>query len=223
MCCVEVKGQRALQASCVFPAAEGLVVKTNSPLVREARKMIVELLLSDHEMNCPTCARNLNCELQALANQLGIRDIPYVGVKSKQVIDESGPSLRRDSSKCILCRRCVAMCQDIQKVGILFPSKRGFDTTVAPAFDMDLADVACVNCGQCACVCPVGAITEKDDTQKVWDAIADPDKFVVVQTAPAVRAAIGEEFGLEPGHAVTGKMVAGLRALGYDQIGRAHV
>jgi len=218
VCCVEVKGQRALQASCVFPVAEGLVVKTNSPLVREARKTIVELLLSDHEMNCPTCGRNLNCELQALANNLGIRDIPYVGEKSKVVIDESSPSLRRDSSKCILCRRCVTVCQEIQKVGTLFPAKRGFATTVAPAFDSDIADVACVNCGQCACVCPVGAIVEKDDTQAVWDALGDPEKFVVVQTAPAVRAAIGEEFGLEPGHAITGKMAAGLRALGFDRV-----
>ena len=218
VCCVEVKGQRTLLASCVFPAAEGLVVQTNSPLVREARKMIVELLLSDHEMNCPTCARNLNCELQALANQLGIREIPFAGAKSAAVIDDSSLSLRRDSSKCILCRRCVAVCQEIQKVGILFPNKRGFATTVTPAFDSNLADVACVNCGQCASVCPVGAIVERDDTQKVWDALADPKKFVVVQTAPAVRAAIGEEFGLEAGHAVTGKMVAGLRSLGFDRV-----
>jgi iron-only hydrogenase group A len=218
VCCVEVKGQRTLLASCVFPAAEGLVVQTNSPIVRESRKMIVELLLSDHEMNCPTCARNLNCELQALANQLGIRDVPFAGAKSAAVIDDSSLSLRRDSSKCILCRRCVAVCQEIQKVGILFPNKRGFATTVTPAFDSNLADVACVNCGQCASVCPVGAIVERDDTQKVWDALADPKKFVVVQTAPAVRAAIGEEFGLEAGHAVTGKMVAGLRSLGFDRV-----
>ncbi len=218
VCCVEVKGQRTLVASCVFPVSEGLVVQTNSPLARETRKMVVELLLSDHEMNCPTCARNLHCELQALANQLGIRDIPYQGAKSAAIVDESSPSLRRDSSKCILCRRCVAVCQEIQKVGILFPSKRGFATTVGPAFDSPLAEVACVNCGQCAAVCPVGAIVERDDTQKVWDALADPDKFVVVQTAPAVRAAIGEEFGLEPGHAITGKMVAGLRALGFDRV-----
>jgi NADP-reducing hydrogenase subunit HndD len=218
VCCVEVKGQRNLLASCAFPAAEGLIVQTNSPLAREARKLTVELLLSNHEMNCPTCARNLNCELQALANQLGIRDIPYQGVKSHTIIDESSPSLRRDSSKCILCRRCVSVCQDVQKVGILFPSKRGFATTVGPAFDSGLAEVACVNCGQCAAACPVGAIVEKDDTQKVWDALANPDKFVVVQTAPAVRAAIGEEFGLEPGHAVTGKMVAGLRTLGFDRV-----
>jgi NADP-reducing hydrogenase subunit HndD len=218
VCCVEVKGQRNLAASCVLPVTEGLVVLTNSPIAREARKLTVELLLSDHEMNCPTCGRNLNCELQALANQLGIRDIPYQGAKSPTVIDESSPSLRRDSSKCILCRRCVAVCQEVQKVGILFPSKRGFATTVGPAFDSGLAEVACTNCGQCAAVCPVGAITEKDDTQQVWDALADPNKFVVVQTAPAVRAALGEEFGLEPGHAVTGKMVAGLRTLGFDRV-----
>lgn len=218
MCVVEVQGQRALQASCVFPVAEGLVVKTNSPLVREARKMILELLLSDHRMECPTCPRNLNCELQALAKQYGIEEITYEGEKAPVIVDESSPSLIRDSSKCILCRRCVAVCQEIQQVGVLFPSNRGFNTTVAPPFDEMLTDVSCTYCGQCALVCPVAAIVERDDTKKVWAAIEDPDKFVVVQTAPAIRAAIGEEFDLEPGHAVTEKMVTALRRVGFDRV-----
>ncbi|MEW6200532.1 MAG: NADH-dependent [FeFe] hydrogenase, group A6 [bacterium] len=218
MCLVEIQGQRALQASCVFPVAEGLVVKTNSAIVREARRAILELLLSDHRMECPTCARNLSCELQALAEQYGIREISYKGDMSPVIVDRSSPSLVRDSGKCILCRRCVAVCQEIQKVGVLFPSLRGFNTTIAPAFSDELSEVACVYCGQCSLACPVGAIVEKDDIQRVWDALTDPNKFVVVQTAPAIRAAIGEEFGLEPGHAVTGKMTAALRRLGFDKV-----
>ncbi len=218
VCVVEVMGQRTLQASCVFPVAQGMVVKTNSPLARAGRKMVVELLLSDHRMECPTCSRNLNCELQKLSQDLGIRDIPYSGEKAKVVIDESSPALMRDSSKCVLCRRCVSVCQQIQKVGVLFPSNRGFKTTIGTAFDSPIADVECVNCGQCAAVCPVSAIVERDDVHKVWAAIEDPEKYVVVQTAPAIRAAIGEEFGQEPGTAVTGKMVAALRRLGFDKV-----
>ncbi len=218
MCLVDVKGSRTLQASCVLPAAEGMVVKTNTPLVRETRKMILELLLSDHRMECPTCPRSTNCELQQLAKDLGIGEIRYEGEKAPTYVDCSSPSLVRDSSKCILCRRCVAMCQEVQKVGCLFPTNRGFDTLVGPAFNEPLAEVACVNCGQCATVCPVGAIVEKDDTQAVWDALGDPEKFVIVQTAPAIRAAIGEEFGQAPGTCVTGKMAAGLRRLGFDRV-----
>jgi iron-only hydrogenase group A len=218
MCIVEIKGQRALQASCVFPVAEGLVVKTNSPLVREARRMILELLLSDHRMECPTCIRNLNCELQSLAYKMGIKEVRYEGEKSKVVIDDSSPSLVRDSSKCILCRRCVAVCQEVQKVGVLFPSLRGFATTVAPAFDEKLMNYACVFCGQCSVVCPTGAIVERDDTDKVFAALDDPTKHVVIQEAPATRAQLGEEFGMPPGSLVTGKMIAALRRLGFDKV-----
>ncbi len=218
ICVVEVKGARTLQAACVLPATEGMVVKTNTQLVRETRKMILELLLSDHRMECPTCPRSTNCELQALSKDLGIGDVKYKGASAPVYTDSSSLSLTRDSSKCILCRRCVSVCQEIQKVGCLFPNNRGFETVVGPAFNEMIGEVTCVNCGQCAAVCPVAAIVEKDDTQPVWDAIADPDKFVVVQTAPAIRAAIGEEFGLEPGHAITGKMAAALRRLGFDRV-----
>ncbi len=218
VCMVEIQGARALQAACVMPAGENMIVKTNSSRVREARKLVLELILSDHRMECPTCGRSTNCELQELTRQYGLADIPFEGKKSPVKIDASSPSLMRDSSKCILCLRCVAACQNIQQVGALFPSKRGFDTMITTAFDAPLADVSCVNCGQCASVCPVGAIVEKDEISKVWDAINDPNKYVVVQTAPAIRAAIGEEFGLEPGHAVTGKMTAALRRLGFDKV-----
>ena len=218
MCVVEVQGARTLQASCVLPAAEGMVVRTHSPRVREARKTILQLMLSDHRMECPTCTRNMNCELQRLAKEYGIVDIPFEGEKSPLRIDDSSPALVRDTSKCILCLRCVSVCHEVQTVGALYPSQRGFATMVTPAFDMPLGEAACVNCGQCALVCPVGAIVERDDTEKVWHALADPDKFVVVQTAPAIRAAIGEEFGQAPGRAVTGKMAAALRRLGFDRV-----
>jgi iron-only hydrogenase group A len=218
MCVVEIKGARTLQASCVLPAAEGMVVHTHSPRVREARKTILQLMLSDHRMECPTCTRNMNCELQRLAKEFGIVDIPFEGAKSPLRIDDSSPALVRDTSKCILCLRCVTVCHEIQTVGALYPAHRGFATMVTPAFDLPLGEAACVNCGQCATVCPVGAIVEKDDTEKVWHALADPNKYVVVQTAPAIRAAIGEEFGQAPGVAVTGKMVAALRRLGFDKV-----
>lgn len=218
MCVVELQGARTLQASCVLPAAEGMVVRTHSPRVREARKMILQLILSDHRMECPTCTRNMNCDLQRLAREYGIVDIPFEGERSPLRIDDSSPSLIRDTSKCILCLRCVTVCHEVQTVGALYPAHRGFATMVTPAFDLPLGEAACVNCGQCAMVCPVGAIVERDDTEKVWHALADPDKYVVVQTAPAIRAAIAEEFGQEPGTAVTGKMVAALRRLGFDKV-----
>lgn len=216
MCLVEVKGARALQAACVYPVAEGIEVRTNTPAVRSARKAVLELMLSNHDRKCLTCPRNRNCELQALCDELGIDDVPYEGQRSEAEIDDISPSIVRDNNKCILCRRCVNMCKNIQTVGVIDTMERGFSTKVACAFEASLGEVDCVNCGQCISVCPVGALYEKDSTKAVWDAIAS-DKHVVVQTAPAVRAAIGEEFGIV-GECTTGKMVAALRRLGFDKV-----
>ena len=218
VCLIEIDGNRSLQASCVFPAAERLVVHTNSEKVQQARKFTVELLLSAHPQECLTCARNLKCELQRLAEEMGIREVRFPGAKPEPRIDESTPSIYRDSSKCILCRRCVTVCQEIQQVGALSPQERGFDSYIGPAFGEDLGEVACALCGQCINVCPVGALTEKDYTQEVWKAIHHPEKVVVVQDAPAVRAALGEEFGFPTGTLVTGKMLEALRRLGFDVI-----
>ncbi len=218
MCLVEVKGGRALQAACVYPVSEGMEVYTNNARIRNARKVNLELILSNHDRSCLTCVRNQNCELQSLAEELGIRDITYDGVQIERPIDTSSPSIVRDPNKCILCRRCVATCQNIQKIGVIGATNRGFNTIIEPVFDMKLADVPCINCGQCIMACPVGALKEKDSTQKVWDAIADPEKHVVVQPAPAVRVALGEEFGMPMGTVVTGKLAAALRKMGFDAI-----
>jgi NADH-quinone oxidoreductase subunit G/NADP-reducing hydrogenase subunit HndD len=218
VCLVEIEGNRNLQAACVFPASEGLVVHTNSERVRLARKFSVEMLLSNHPMECLTCARNLNCELQKIAEEMGIREVRFTGEKSEGYIDDFSPSIRRDQSKCILCRRCVTVCQEIQSVSAIFAQGRGFETKVEPAFDASLNDMACTFCGQCSLVCPVGAITEKEDIDEVWAALADPTKIVIAQDAPAVRAALGEEFGYPPGTLVTGKMLAAVRRLGFDRV-----
>jgi NADH-quinone oxidoreductase subunit G/NADP-reducing hydrogenase subunit HndD len=218
VCVVEVEGARNLMASCVAPVADGMVVKTNSPRVRMARRLNVELLLSNHKMECPTCIRNLNCELQSLAQELGVRQIRFEGKKSEYPIDDSTPAIIREPDKCILCRRCVAVCEKVQGVKAIAPMGRGFDTVIAPAFQDKLLDIACVECGQCTLVCPVGALYEKDYTNEVWAALADPEKFVVVQTAPATRVSIGQEFGLPPGSINTGQMVAALRRLGFDRV-----
>ncbi|TYO96911.1 NADH-dependent [FeFe] hydrogenase, group A6 [Desulfallas thermosapovorans] len=218
ICLVEVQGARTLQASCVTPVAEGMVVRTNTPAVRHARKLNLELIMSNHPQECLSCPRSTNCELQQLAAELGITELRFAGEVSPYEPDLSSPSLVRDPRKCILCRRCVSVCEKVQQVNAIAPQERGFNTIVAPAFLDPLGSAACVNCGQCALVCPTAAIHEKDQTAQVWAALADPNKHVVVQTAPAVRVSIGEMFGLEPGSVVTGQLVAALRRLGFDKV-----
>jgi NADP-reducing hydrogenase subunit HndD len=218
VCLVEIAGAKTLMAACSTPVADGMDVKTNSARVRAARRQVVELLLSEHDGNCQICDRNQDCELQDLASELGIRDITYEGEKAKARIDDSTPALVRDNAKCIKCRRCVTVCSQVQGVGALHPQGRGFDTVIGPAFTLDLDGVACVQCGQCAAVCPVGAISEKSHIEAIWKDIEDPKKTVVVQTAPAIRAALGECFDCEPGTLVTGKMTAALRQIGFDGV-----
>ena len=217
MCLVEIKGARALQAACVYPVAEGIEVFTNSEKVRKARKTTLELILSNHERKCLTCVRNRNCELQKLADELGVEDIPFEGENIKHEIDNASTSLIRDNNKCILCRRCIAAC-DNQAVSVISCVNRGFSTEVATAFGKDMSAVRCIVCGQGIVACPVGALYEKSHIPQVQKAIDNPEKHVVVQTAPAVRAALGEEFGLPIGTPVTGKMVAALRRLGFDKV-----
>ena len=218
VCVVEIEGAKTLAASCVMPVAEGMKVSTHTKRVREARRTVVELLLSEHDGDCQTCDRNNDCELQALANELDIKTVRYTGVKTAAGVDASTPGVVRNKGKCIKCRRCVSVCGQIQSVGALFPQFRGFKTVIGPAFGADLDTVACVQCGQCAAVCPVGALTEKSDIELVWAALDDKSKTVVVQAAPAVRASLGECFGLEPGTLVTGRMVAALRRLGFAAV-----
>jgi len=218
VCMVEVEGARTLMAACATPVADGMAIRTNSSRARLARRHVVELLLSEHDGDCPTCTRNQDCELKELASEMGIEVLPYEGEKAHHMIDASTPALVRDNAKCIKCRRCVTICNEVQGVGALFPQGRGFDTVIGPAFTQDLAEVACVQCGQCAAVCPVGAISERDSVADVWAALDDPSKTVVVQTAPAIRAALGETFGYEPGTLVTGQMTAALRQLGFDGV-----
>ena len=218
MCLVEDAKTGKLQASCVLPVSEGLEIKTSTPKVLEARRAVLELILSDHDRSCLTCKRNQSCELQALANEMGIEDIEFPGERIIKTIDELSPSIVRDNNKCILCRRCVAACAKTQGVYAIGMQNRGFKTQVGSEFGKSLNDVACINCGQCIAACPTGALTEKDATKEVWAALNDPDKYVVFQTAPAVRVAIGEEFGLPIGTRCTGKMVTAIRRLGADKV-----
>ena len=221
VCLCEVKGGGArpgCSAACITKVGEGMEVKTHSPLVLSHRKTIVELLLANHPRECLTCSRSGDCELQSLANDLGIREIPYAYNRPRMPIDDSNPSLVRDPNKCILCGRCVRMCSEIQTVSCYSFVNRGLAATVSPAFFDGLVNVACTFCGQCRKVCPVGAITIKSDIDKVRDAIADPEKIVMVQTAPSVRVGLSEAVGGQAGDIVTGKMFAALRQLGFDKV-----
>ena len=217
ICVVEVEGMKNLQASCMAKVREGMVIRTHSPKVLAARKVLYELLLSNHPKDCLNCSRNTNCELQELGYELGVSESRFEGAMTKPMVDIS-PSITRDTSKCVLCRRCVTVCTQIQKVGAIQAQNRGFDTVVSPAMGLPLNSTACAMCGQCTVVCPTGALKETDGLAPVWRALADPEKRVVVQVAPAVRAALGEEFGLPIGTNVEGKMVAALRRLGFDGV-----
>lgn len=218
LCLVEIENNGKLAASCITPAVDGLKVKTNTERVRKTRKLNLELILSNHKIDCPTCVKSEDCELRELAEKMGIRDNRFEGVKTSYARDESTPSLYRDPEKCILCRRCVSVCHDVQSVKAIVADGRGFQTVVDPAFYNSLSESPCVLCGQCSVVCPTGAIVEKEYIDDVWDALYDPQKHVVVQTAPAVRVALSEAFGQEPGTIVTGQMVAALRQLGFDRV-----
>ncbi len=217
VCVVEVQGARSLVPACVAPATEGMVVRTATPEVIKTRKLILELILSDHPMECLTCARSHNCELQDLAEEFGMKEVRFEGEKTTHPIDIS-PAIKRDPRKCIRCRRCISVCSNVQSVGALAVGNRGFNSHIAPAFNESLANMECVQCGQCSLVCPTGAIQEIDDTDKVWAAFTDPEKHVIVQTAPAPRVQIGEIMGNAPGEITTGQMVAGLRRLGFDKV-----
>ena len=219
MCIVEVKGARGLVASCVYPVSDGMEVWTNTPKIIESRKKTLQLLLSNHDRKCLSCVRSGNCELQKLCKELGVEDEDYYdGERTPSEIDDSAAHMIRDNSKCILCRRCSAVCEKVQGIGVIGPNKRGFATFIGSAFDMGLGETSCVSCGQCIAVCPTGALSEKDCTDDVLAAIADPSKHVIVQTAPSVRAALGEEFGYPIGTNVEGKMVAALRRIGFDKV-----
>ncbi len=219
LCLVEVKGARGLVTACVYPIdREGTEIITNSPAIEKARKLNLELLLSNHNKECLSCPRSTTCELQKLCNDYGVDENKFEGVKTAPVIDESSPSIIRDGSKCILCRRCSATCQKVQGIGAIGANDRGFDTTIGCAFGLELADTSCINCGQCVVACPTGALTEKDDTAKVFAALADPKKHVAICAAPSVRAQIGECFGYDPGTDCEGKMVAAMKALGFDGV-----
>ena len=218
VCMVEVKNARSLVAACVYPINEGIEIFTNTKRVVESRKKTIELILSNHRMDCLSCVRSGNCELLTLARANGVDDTKYQGAKTPTKIDDSAVHLIRDNSKCVLCRRCIAACSKLQSVGVIGTNNRGFKTVVGSQFDIPLGETSCVHCGQCINVCPVGALYEKSDADKILDAIRDPEKFVVVQTAPAVRATIAEEFGAPIGTNGEGKMVAALRRIGFNKV-----
>ena len=218
ICVVEVEKRRNLAPACATPVMEGMVVHTNTQRALKARRTVLELMLSDHPQDCLTCAKNTHCALQKLASEFGINDIEYKGEINKFEVDDSSNAIMRDLSKCVMCRRCETVCNKVQTVGALTGNGRGFKAKVGTASMIPLADTNCTFCGQCVNACPVGAITGISYVKKVWAAINDPSKTVIVQTAPAVRVAVGQEFGFEPGVPMTKKLVAGLRALGFDKV-----
>ncbi len=218
ICVVEVEGARSLMASCVYPVSEGMVVRTNTPKVRHSRQLTLELILSNHRMDCLTCSRNAQCELRQLAADLGIDAVRYANDELLPRIEDTALHLVRDNSKCILCRRCVATCRKLQEVGVIGTNDRGFMTHIGCAFDRDLSEVDCVSCGQCIVSCPTGALSEQDSTAEVLSALHDPSKHVVVGPAPSVRVTLGECFGMPIGSNVEGKMVSALRRLGFDKV-----
>ena len=220
LCLVEVsEGGRPFRmvTACVYPVTEGMEILTNTPKINASRKTNLELLLSNHDRKCLSCVRSTTCELQKLCLEYGVDEEKFKGVKNEYKIDDASPIIR-DNNKCILCRRCVAVCSKVQGIGVIGANDRGFDTHIASAFEMKLADTSCINCGQCIVACPVGALYEKDDTDKVREAIADPSKHVLVCTAPSVRAQIGECFDYAPGTDCEGKMVAAMKRLGFDGV-----
>ncbi len=218
VCVVEVEGSRVMQPACAYPVYNGMVVHTNTMAVREVRRTVLELLLTHHPQDCLQCERNLHCELQTLTQEAGIRQVEFPQELRNLPVDESSGAVARDPNKCINCRRCIEACGELQGVDILASINRGYDTVVGTGLNKSLADLACVLCGQCIQACPVGALREVDHTQQVWDALNDPDVHVVVQTAPAVRVALGEELGYPVGSGVTKKMTAALRRLGFDKV-----
>ena len=218
MCVVEVEGRRGFATACIQKVEEGMVVRTNTEAVIEARRLVLDLILSNHDRECLTCTRNGNCELQKLAQDFNMMEIEYQGERNKHEIDNLSPSIVRDFNKCVLCRRCVATCKKVQGIGAIDCAERGFKSCVSTESGNSLNDVNCTLCGQCIEACPVGALKEKDNTKEVWSKLRDKDTYVVVQTAPAVRVALGEEFGMKIGTNVEGKMVAALRKMGFDKV-----
>lgn len=218
VCIVEIEGQKNFSASCCTPVRDGMRIRTNTRRVREARKSIMELILARHDGDCLTCIRNGNCELQKLSEELNIKEIRYDRIEENLPLDESNPSIIRNPNKCIKCGRCIEVCHDVQGVGAVDAINRSSDLKISPGLYEKLSDVACVYCGQCINVCPVGAIYEKEDIERVWDVLEDKSKHVIVQMAPAVRVSLGEIFGFKPGSIVTGKIVAFLKAIGFDRV-----
>lgn len=218
ICVVEVEGKRGFATSCIQKVEEGMVVHTSTPAVIEARRVVLDLIISNHDRECLTCTRNGNCELQKLAVEFNVQKIEYAGERNRHEIDEISPSIVRDFNKCILCRRCISTCKKVQGIGAIDCINRGFESCISTYNDNSLNDVNCTFCGQCIEACPVGALKEKDSTEIVWEKLRDDSSYVVVQTAPAVKLALGEEFGLPIGTNVQGKMVSALKHMGFDKV-----